>query len=221
MPSSDWDPIARLASAQREKITEYERLLAAANRRANLVSRRSIDALLERHILHSLVLASRSFRDGATVVDWGTGGGLPGIPLAIHFPSVRFELVDSIAKKIDLVSAMAMKLGLDNVVATQCRAEEWTGRCNYAVSRATAPLKTLWAWTAPCLDPLDEAGKNEWPSGLVALKGGDLAAEVDDARLALPDIRIESMPIREMARGEFASKCVVTVRSQDPESGSP
>ena len=145
------------------------------NQRINVISRKDIDQLYERHILHSLsIAASFELPSGATVIDIGTGGGFPGIPLAIFFPEVRFHLVDSIAKKLKVVSAVVEAIGLTNVTVQQGRAQEIRGRkFDYAVSRAVAPLKELWQWSRPLLRP--------GTGGLICLKGGDLTEEIRES----------------------------------------
>lgn len=147
------------------------------NEKINVVSRKDIDALYEKHVLHSLAIAAVcNFNPGAQVVDIGTGGGFPGIPLAIFFPEVEFLLVDSIGKKIKVVQAVAEGIGLKNVTAVHSRVEDLKGRLfDFAVSRAVAPLGDLWRWAKPLL----RVGRKseEYGNGLICLKGGDLAQE--------------------------------------------
>ena len=174
------------------------------------------------HTRHSLALSSRLFPPGATVVDWGSGGGLPGIPLAIRFPDVQFVLVDSIGKKTDVIAAICRKLGLDNVAIEQTRAEMWQGVCDYAVSRATAPLATLWQWTSRVLRRESEIGGlgvDMWRSGLIALKGGDLEEEIGDLRENNPSVEIAVMPLVDLLGDAFRNKFIVEVRgdSSAPE----
>jgi len=212
--SRTWDPLEELSADQVEQLQAFERLLSLANRRVNLVSRLSIAEIRRMHTLHSLSLSVRGFPAGATVVDWGTGGGLPGIPLAIRFPRVQFVLVDSIGKKIDLVRAMAMKLGLQNVDVGHLRAETWEGTCDFAVSRATAPLARLWSWTHRVLTnrPSHARTESEWDPGLLALKGGDLNSEIEELNRVDPGVQIAVTPISEFADGLFEDKFIVEVR---------
>lgn len=190
----------------------YERLLAKANRGLNLISRASSDDLRSRHIFHSLTLAMRGLPKGSAVVDWGTGGGLPGIPLAIRFPDASFHLVDSILKKTRALETIRQELGLSNVVIHRMRAEDWMNPVNYAVSRATAPLVDLWRWTGPVLTSPDSAGEGIWPSGLLALKGGDLRAEIADLRRSFEDVAVEQISLEEATgRTELKGKYVVVV----------
>lgn len=153
------------------------------NGKINVISRKDIDALYERHVLHSLAIAAwMDFTPGMEVIDIGTGGGFPGIPLAIYFPEVRFHLVDSIGKKLKVVEAVAEATGLDNVTVQHARAESIRGRTfDFAVSRAVAPLKELWAWSKPLLR--NDRRMADFKNGLVCLKGGDLSQEISESRL--------------------------------------
>ncbi len=154
------------------------------NEKINVISRKDIDTLYERHVLHSLAIAALChFDDGAQVVDIGTGGGFPGIPLAIYFPNVEFLLSDSIGKKIKVVQEVANAIGLKNVTAVHSRVEDIKGRkFDYAVSRAVAPLGDLWRWVQPAL----RAGQKseDLPNGLICLKGGDLKEEIKSSGVA-------------------------------------
>ncbi len=162
---------------QQEQFASLGPLYKEWNAQINVISRKDIDSLYERHILHSLAIAAVcSFKDGAQVVDIGTGGGFPGIPLAIFFPEVEFLLSDSIGKKIKVVQGVADAIGLKNVTAIHSRVEELKDRrFDFAVSRAVAPLGTLWGWIKPLL----RVGRKseEYGNGLICLKGGDLAQE--------------------------------------------
>lgn len=152
------------------------------NEKINVISRKDIDSLYERHVLHSLAIAAiAGFADGARIVDIGTGGGFPGIPLAIFFPQVQFTLVDSIGKKIRVVQEVAQAIGLKNVTAVHGRVETVKGPFDYAVSRAVAPLGELWKWIRSSL----EKGRQTeaFANGLFCLKGGDLNQEIADSGL--------------------------------------
>jgi 16S rRNA (guanine527-N7)-methyltransferase len=158
-------------------------LYAEWNEKINVISRKDIDSLYERHVLHSLAISVICpFDDGAEIVDIGTGGGFPGIPLAIFFPHVQFMLVDSIGKKIKVVQEVADAIGLKNVTAVHGRVEEIKGRTfDYAVSRAVAPLGELWKWINPVIRTGQKS--DELPNGLVCLKGGDLTKEINESGL--------------------------------------
>lgn len=166
---------------QREQFEALLPLYTEWNAKINVISRKDIDSLYERHVLHSLAIAAVcSFNDGAQVVDIGTGGGFPGIPLAIFFPEVEFVLSDSIGKKIKVVQEVADAIGLTNVTAIHSRVEELKGRSfDIAVSRAVAPLGTLWGWIKPLL----RVGKasEEYRNGLICLKGGNLTQEFTES----------------------------------------
>jgi len=174
---------ADFTEEQIEQFRRLEALYREWNEKINVISRKDIDALYERHVLHSLALAVLCpFDDGAEVIDIGTGGGFPGIPLAIFFPNVNFLLMDGIGKKIKVVNEVAEAIGLKNVTAIQGRVEELKGRTlDFAVSRAVAPLKDLWTW----INPIIRRGQksDELPNGLICLKGGDLSNEINDTGL--------------------------------------
>jgi len=138
---------------QVDQLKALGELYPSWNEKINVISRKDIDQLYIRHVLHSLAIATIcQFEDGAQVIDIGTGGGFPGIPLAIFFPNVEFLLVDSIGKKITVVQEIAQAIGLKNVTAIHSRAEQIKNRSfDFAVSRAVAPLLDLWTWAAPLL----------------------------------------------------------------------
>lgn len=150
------------------------------NEKINVISRKDIESLYEKHVLHSLSIAAvAEFPDGMQILDLGTGGGFPGIPLAIFFPNVKFHLVDSIGKKIKVVQGVSEALGLQNVTYQHTRVEEIKDRkFDLVVSRAVAPLKDLWHWSKPVLK---KAPAHEQQPGLICLKGGDLTQEVADS----------------------------------------
>jgi 16S rRNA (guanine527-N7)-methyltransferase len=173
-----------------EQIQQLEALEAVYqewNAKINVISRKDIGSLYEKHVLHSLSIAAVfNFLPGSQVIDIGTGGGFPGIPLAIFFPETQFQLVDSIAKKLKVVDAVADALSLKNICTEHIRAEEIRGRkFDVAVSRAVAPLKDLWTWARPLLRPqnlrTDSTDSLPQASGLICLKGGELAAEISES----------------------------------------
>lgn len=148
------------------------------NAKINVVSRQDIDNLEERHVLHSLAIAKVfSFLPGAHLLDLGTGGGFPGIPLAILFPEVRFTLADGTGKKITVVREIAQALELTNVSALHSRAEDLRpGQFDYVLSRGVAPLDKLLAWSHRLLK---RQHRHPYPNGIIALKGGDLKSEIN------------------------------------------
>jgi 16S rRNA (guanine527-N7)-methyltransferase len=156
-------------------------LYAEWNEKINVVSRKDIEHLYVRHVLHSLAIARVvEFKPGACVLDVGTGGGFPGIPLAILFPETDFHLVDSIGKKITVVRNVAEALGLDNVRAEQKRAEQLKQTYDFVVTRAVARLATLHGWIH---NKVKAQSEHTLYNGLLALKGGDLEEELEEARL--------------------------------------
>jgi 16S rRNA (guanine527-N7)-methyltransferase len=151
-------------------------LYAEWNEKINVISRKDIGSLYEKHILHSLAIAKViRFTPGTTILDVGTGGGFPGIPLAILFPEVKFHLVDSIGKKIKVVKAVAEALQLENVVADQVRAEELKEKYDFVVSRAVTSLPEFLKWIRK---NIAANPKNSLPNGVLYLKGGDLSIEL-------------------------------------------
>ncbi|MBC9913689.1 16S rRNA (guanine(527)-N(7))-methyltransferase RsmG [Chitinophaga varians] len=168
--------------AQLQQLEALKGLYEEWNGKINVISRKDIDSLYERHVLHSLSIAAiADFQPGTQILDLGTGGGFPGIPLAIFFPEVQFHLVDSIGKKIKVVQGVAEALGLKNVTSAHSRVEEIKNRkFDIVVSRAVAPLADLWRWSKPLLKKSAVPGK-QFEKGLICLKGGDLAAEISES----------------------------------------
>lgn len=171
--------LPELDTLQRERFAALAGLYADWNAKINVISRKDMEHFYLRHVLHSLSIAKVcTFDNGARIVDIGTGGGFPGIPLAIMFPNARFTLTDSIGKKITVVREVAAALGLDNVVALNARVESIPGRFDYAVTRAVAETATLtgWVW-----DKLIPGRKGSLANGMLCLKGGELAEELSRA----------------------------------------
>ena len=174
---------------QVHQLKALDHLYKEWNSKINVISRKDIDSLNEKHILHSLSIAAVfDFADGLEIIDIGTGGGFPGIPLSIFFPRVKFHLVDSIAKKIKVVEAITKGIGLKNITTQQIRAEEIKNRkFDFVVSRAVAPLKELWKWSKPLLRHNAKGIGSKKPvignqrPGLFCLKGGDLAREIQES----------------------------------------
>ncbi|MBK7291257.1 MAG: 16S rRNA (guanine(527)-N(7))-methyltransferase RsmG [Chitinophagaceae bacterium] len=171
---------ADFTEKQLEQFRLLEPLYKEWNEKINVVSRKDIDSIYEKHVLHSLsIAASFDFTDGMEIIDLGTGGGFPGVPLAIFFPEVKFHLVDSIAKKLKVIEAVAEGAGIKNITTQHSRIEDIKNRkFDFVVSRAVAPLKDLWRWSKPLLKIKTQT---EFTPGLICLKGGDLAMEIQES----------------------------------------
>lgn len=206
--------LERLSEKQQRQLEGYETLLLRFNQKINLISRASEEQVWQEHICHALVLSWRSFPAGSTVVDWGTGGGLPAIPLAIAFPEVRFFAVDTSGKKVQAVRAMTRRLELENLFAWEGQAETWPGEAQYSVSRATAPLAELWRWHERVYAPSEAApGKDDWLPGLLSLKGGDLREEIAELKSLYPPAHIEKYALEPIFQeASFTEKYIVAVR---------
>lgn len=166
----------KLTEQQQQQFAALGELYAHWNAQINVISRQDIDALYEKHVLHSLGIAKViQFKPGSEILDVGTGGGFPGIPLAILFPLVDFHLVDSIGKKIKVVQEVASALGLQNVKAEQARVEHLDTTYDFVVSRAVTRLKPFMGWVRY---KIRKVGNNDLPNGVLYLKGGDLAEEL-------------------------------------------
>ncbi|MDY0199476.1 MAG: 16S rRNA (guanine(527)-N(7))-methyltransferase RsmG [Tenuifilaceae bacterium] len=165
-----------LTTTQRAQMAMLKDVYEDWNAKINVISRKDIDKLYVHHVLHSLAIAKVIlFAKGTKVLDIGTGGGFPGIPLAILFPQVNFLLVDSIGKKITVVNAVAEALQLKNVETLKGRVEEIKGTFDFAVTRAVAPMSNIVNWTQNIIKP---GGYNNLPNGVIALKGGDISQEL-------------------------------------------
>ena len=163
---------------------EQERQFAALktiyikwNEKINVISRKDMENFYVHHVLHSLSIANKfNFDEGLSVMDLGTGGGFPGIPLSIFFPRVKFHLVDSVNKKLNVVKEVAAAIGIKNITIQQSRAEDIVNaKFDVVVSRAVAPLKDLLKWSKPLLN---KNNRTDSPHGLICLKGGDLTKEI-------------------------------------------
>lgn len=164
-----------LTEEQRRQFEALGALYEDWNAKINVISRKDIGNLYEHHVLHSLGIAKViCFKPGTAVMDLGTGGGFPGIPLAIYFPEVKFHLIDSIGKKIRVATEVAQSIGLKNVTFAHERAEEEKGKFDYVVSRAVMPLDNLEKLVRK---NISKTQKNALPNGLICLKGGELEHE--------------------------------------------
>ena len=169
-----------LSPVQKEQIRALQPLYAYWNERINVVSRKDMENLYIHHVLHSLAIARIiAFRPGTVILDAGTGGGFPGIPLAVYFPYVNFILADSIAKKMKVVEAVIRALKLDNCIPVTERVEKLENQVDFVVVRAVTDLSTLLKWTAKNIIP---GGNNTLKNGLLALKGGELDQELKAVR---------------------------------------
>lgn len=165
-----------LTALQTERFAALDGLYRDWNAKINVISRKDMESFYERHVLHSLAIAQVCrFDDGARILDVGSGGGFPGIPLAIMFPQARFTLIDSIGKKTTVIRGVRDALGLENVEVINGRAEQVSGRFDYVVSRAVTEMRTFlgWVW-----DKIASGQAGSLANGVVALKGGDLTDEL-------------------------------------------
>ena len=167
---------------QLRQFTALKDLYVEWNEKINVISRKDMGNFYAHHVLHSLAIATQfNFEKNTQVMDLGTGGGFPGIPLAIFYPETSFHLVDSINKKLQVVQEIATAIGLANVSTQHTRAEEIKNRqFDVVVSRAVAPLKDLWFWSRPLLKKNKQHAANA-PNGLICLKGGDLSKEISES----------------------------------------
>lgn len=169
-----------ITDEQKQQFEKLEQLYIEWNEKINVISRKDMDGLYEKHILHSLGIAKvMPFADGTKVLDVGTGGGFPGIPLAILFPEVSFTLIDSIGKKIKVVEAVSEGLGLKNVTAVHGRAEKLKEKFHFVVSRAVTQMPEFLRWLK---GKFEKEQFNEKHNGVLYLKGGDLAEELAGLR---------------------------------------
>ncbi|RUA33892.1 MAG: 16S rRNA (guanine(527)-N(7))-methyltransferase RsmG [Bacteroidetes bacterium] len=175
-----------LSAQQQAQFQELGNLYAEWNEKINVISRKDIEHIYEKHILHALAIAKFQDLSNKKVLDVGTGGGFPGIPLAILFPNAHFTLVDSIGKKIKVVKAVAEALGLENVEAYHQRAEKTKGKFDFVVSRAVTRMKNFLHW----INQKIEADKPEDNCGVIALKGGDLEEEMAEIKRMYQEIPI-------------------------------
>lgn len=165
-----------LSDTQRRQFAQLDELYRDWNAKINVISRKDIDNLYEHHVLHSLAIGRLiRFKAGTRILDFGTGGGFPGIPLAILFPECRFKLIDGTGKKIRVANEVAKAVGLTNVVAEHLRGEEERGHFDFIVSRAVMPLPDLMKIVKK---NIARTSNNALPNGVICLKGGDLQAEL-------------------------------------------
>jgi len=191
---------------QQQQFEQLPELYNFWNNQINVISRKDIDQLYERHVLHSLGISKvMQFLPGENVLDVGTGGGFPGIPLAILFPETQFFLVDSIGKKIKVVKEVASALGLQNVKAEHLRAEQVNEKFDFVVSRAVTRLKEFYPWVK---GKFSNQSKNTLANGILYLKGGDLQEEIAESGLTVQQFHLKDYFSEEF----FETKQVIYVK---------
>lgn len=176
-----------LSEIQISQFEKLEKLYNEWNEKINVISRKDMESLYEKHILHSLgIVKVMEFAPGTKVLDIGTGGGFPGIPLAIIFPEVNFTLVDSIGKKITVVKEVAEAIGLKNVTALHARAEDLKDKFHFVVSRAVTRMPVFLTWLK---GKFEKEEFNPKPNGVLYLKGGDLTEELEGLKFELFELQ--------------------------------
>lgn len=191
-----------LTDRQAEQFAQLDALYRDWNAKINVISRKDIDNLYEHHVLHSLAIAKfLKFTPGTTIMDIGTGGGFPGIPLAILYPDCQFLLVDSIGKKIKVASAVAEALGLTNVECIQERAEDEKRQFDFVVSRAVMPMPELVKLVRKNVSHKNQ--HNALPNGLIALKGGGLDSEIAPFKRVAEVVPVTNYFPQEWYKGKF------------------
>lgn len=210
---ASWPFDISLTDEQDMCLQAYANELRAVNRQFNLVSRADEAHMKDRHVGHCLALGERRILPGTKVIDWGTGGGLPAIVLGVLFPDVQILGVDSNNKKTRSVDLFARRLGISNVHTWHGRAEASRAEAHLSVSRATAPLETLWAWhEAVALDPRQIKDPGVWKDGLLCLKGGHLDDEVAALISVHPDLLVERIELGTRTSDPyFATKEIIHV----------
>ena len=184
-----------LTETQRKQFSQISEVYKDWNQKINVVSRKDIDEIYTRHVLHSLGIAKvQAFKSGAKILDVGTGGGFPGIPLAILFPEVQFTLVDSIGKKIKVVDEVVEALKLTNVKTVNNRVEQLNGEFDFIISRAVAVMPSFVRWVK---GKIAKHSHHELKNGILYLKGGDLTEELE------PYKTVQLFPLSDFFEGEF------------------
>lgn len=199
-----------LTETQKDQFRKLESLYGEWNEKINVISRKDMDSLYEKHVLHSLGIAKvMEFSPGTKVLDVGTGGGFPGIPLAILYPDAHFTLIDSIGKKISVVQAVAEGIGLQNVTAVHGRAEKLKEKFHFVISRAVTQMPEFLRWLK---GKFEKEQLNDKHNGVLYLKGGDLAEELAGLRCEIFDLKkffdgefFETKKVVYLSKGNFNS----------------
>lgn len=176
MPDQIYKYFPNLSEKKRLQLETLGPLYNEWNQKINVISRKDMDNFYEHHVLHSLAIAKViTFSPDSSILDIGTGGGFPGLPLAILFPDVNFVLVDSVGKKLNVINAIASDIGILNITTVHDRAENISGKFDFITSRAVAKLDVAWQWISNNISPINN---NSRPNGLLYLKGGDITEEL-------------------------------------------
>lgn len=189
-----------LSEKQKEQFAALYDLYLDWNSKINVISRKDIENLYLHHVLHSLGIAKMiNFRNGTTVMDFGCGGGFPGVPLAILFPEVKFHLVDSIGKKVRVAREISESIGLENITFAHSRGEDVKEKFNFVVSRAVMPLADL---VKICRKNVNKEQHNALPNGIICLKGGDLNTEIQPFKKCVDMIELHNYFGEEFFKGK-------------------
>jgi len=195
-----------ITSYQKEQFSALQSLYEDWNSKINVISRKDLENLYVRHVLHSLAIAKvNDFKPGTKILDVGTGGGFPGVPLAVLYPECKFHLVDSIGKKIKVVNSVSQAIGLKNISSSHKRAEEVKGKYDFVVSRAVTRLPAFINWVQ---NKFETRYENPKPNGILYLKGGDLEQEIKESNQIVDEYLVSDYFSEEF----FLTKKVLYIR---------